>query len=53
MTGADKDRLMADLVICATALKEERDMLLKENDFLKKQNLELIKCMQPKRIIEA
>lgn len=40
-----------NIAIGASALRERCDMLEKENEFLKKQNLELIKNIQPKRII--
>lgn len=40
-----------EIYIGVAALRERCDNLEKENEFLKKQNLELIRNIQPKRII--
>lgn len=40
-----------EIAIGASALRERCDNLESENAFLKQQNLELIKALQPKRII--
>lgn len=42
---------LQEVAIGAAALRERCDNLEKENEYLKKQNLELIRNIQPKRII--
>lgn len=53
MTSAEKRffEKLQEVAIRAAEMRQENDMLIKENDFLKKQNFELIRQIQPKRVI--